>query len=121
MAIFQFVLCKHTDTEALRTTLIPLNSTTPTSVTATCWLQTMNPRDLFHADCQVGAWDFFSGKNIALRVGKLVLREGSQQHYLPAQKGLFHMSKLIGILDILFQTRVKMYSASIGHCCIPQR
>ena len=32
--------------------------------------------------------------------------EGSQQHTLPAQKGLIHMSKLISILDILFQTRV---------------
>ena len=46
-------------TEALlRTMLIPLNSKPPTSETATCWLQTMKPRDLFHADCQFGAWDF---------------------------------------------------------------
>ena len=83
----------------------PLNSTPSTSVTATDRLQTMNPRDLSHADCQVVAWDFFSGQTIR----KLVPCEGSRQHALPAQKGVFHLSKLTDIFYILFQTRVKMY------------
>ena len=45
-------------TDVLRTTSNPLNSTPSTSVTATKRLQTVKPRGLSHADCQVGAWDF---------------------------------------------------------------
>ena len=56
--ISDFGFCKCAATDVLKTTSIPLNSTPSTSVTATCWLQTMKPQELFHAECQ--AWDFFS-------------------------------------------------------------
>ena len=51
--ISQFVSCERASTDILRTTSIPLTSTPSTSVTVTCWLQTMNPRALFRVDCQV--------------------------------------------------------------------
>ena len=89
-----FFKCAATD--VLKITSIPLNSTPSTSVTATDRLQTMNPRDLSHADCQVVAWDFFSGQTIR----KLVPCKGSRQHALPARKGVFYMSKLIDVFDI---------------------
>ena len=55
--ISEFVFCKRAATEVLKTTLIPLSSTpSSTSVTATDRLQTMNPRGLSHADCQVGGF-----------------------------------------------------------------
>ena len=94
--ISEFVFCKRAATDVLWTTSIPLNSTPSTSVTATDRLQTMNPRDLSHADCQVVAWDFFSGQTIR----KLVPCEGSRQHALPARKGVLYMSKLIDVFDI---------------------
>ena len=56
--ISEFVFCKRAATDVLKTTLISLNSTPSTSVTATDRLQTMNHRGLSHSDCQVGAWDF---------------------------------------------------------------
>ena len=59
--ISQFVLYKRASTDVLWTMSIPLNSTPSTSVTASCWLQTVKPQVLSHADCLVGAWDFFSG------------------------------------------------------------
>ena len=59
--ISQFVLCERASTDVLRTMSIPNNSTPSTSVSATCWLQTVKPQVLSHADCLVGAWDFFSG------------------------------------------------------------
>ena len=67
----------------------------------------MNPRDLSHADCQVVAWDFFSGQTIR----KLVPCEGSRQHTLPARKDVFYMYELFDIFDILYQTRVKYVAA----------
>ena len=94
--ISEFVFCKRAATDVLRTTSIPLDSTPSTSVTATDRLQTMNPRDLSHADCQVMTWDFFSGQTIR----KLVPCEGSRQHALPARKGVFHMFKVIDVFDI---------------------
>ena len=41
--ISQFVLCERASTDVLRTMSIPNNSTPSTSVTATCWLQTVKP------------------------------------------------------------------------------
>ena len=102
--ISQFVLCKRASTDVLWTMSIPLNSTPSTRVTATDRLQTRNPRGLSHADCQVGAWDFFSGQTVR-RLGKLVPCKVSRQHALPAGKGVFCMSKLIDIFEI--QSRVK--------------
>ena len=54
--ISQFVSCERASTDVLRTTSIPNNSTPSTSVTATCWLKTVKPRVLSHADCQVGGF-----------------------------------------------------------------
>ena len=70
-ATSEFVFCKRAATDVLKTTLISLNSTPSTSVTATDRLQTMNHRGLSHSDCQVGAWDFFSGHTVR-KLGKLV-------------------------------------------------
>ena len=69
--------CKRAAIDVLNTTSIPLNSTPLTSVTATDRLLTMNSRDPSHADCQVGAWNFFSGQTVK-KLGKLFPREGSQ-------------------------------------------
>ena len=109
-AISEFVFCKRAATYVLKTTLIPLNSTPSTSVTATDRLQTMNHRGLSHSDCQVGAWDFFSGQTVR-KLGKLVPCEGSRQHTLPARKDVFYMYELFDIFDILYQTRVKYVAA----------
>ena len=108
--ISEFVFCKRAATYVLKTTLIPLNSTPSTRLTATDRLQTMNHRGLSHSDCQVGAWDFFSGQTVR-KLGKLVPCEGSQQHALPIWKVEFYISKFIDNFDILFQTRVKYVAA----------
>ena len=70
--ISQFVSCERASTDILRTTSIPLTSTPSTSVTVTCWLKTVKPRVLSHADCQVGAFQRLehcppSGKTGSLR------------------------------------------------------
>ena len=74
----------------------------------------MNHRGLSHSDCQVGAWDFFSGQTVR-KLGKLVPCEGSRQHTLPARKDVFYMYKLFDIFDILYQTRVKYVAAKSSH------
>ena len=53
-ALSEFVFCKRAATDVLRTTSIPLNSTPSTSRTATDRHQTVKPRGLSYADCQVG-------------------------------------------------------------------
>ena len=52
---------------------------------------TVEPRLLPHADGQVRARDFFSGQKIVFGVGGLIPGEGSRQHDLPTQKGVFHI------------------------------
>ena len=53
--ISEFVFCKRAATDVLWIMSIPFNSTPSTSVTGTDRLQTVKPRGLFPADCQVGA------------------------------------------------------------------
>ena len=69
--ISQFVSCERASTDVLRTTSIPLTSSPSTSVTATCWLKTVKPQVLSHADCQVGAFQRLEHCPLCWKTGSL--------------------------------------------------
>ena len=107
--ISEFVFCKRAATDVLRTTSLPLN-TTP-SVTATDRLQTVKPRGLSHADRQLGA---FLAIRPSEKLGKLVPCKGSRQHAVPAEKGVFYMSKgLVVPLDWVHEV-VRAFELSLA-------